>query len=310
MLFIWGIQTGLGDRWWPATFLLYGPRWIWAAPLALLVPAAIGFNRRALIPTLLGAVVVLFPIMGLCVPWRAALARGGSGKAIRVLTCNVQGRSLDAGALADLIEIERPDIVALQEWDDDYCEAVFRAPGWNVGVYRGICVASRHPVEAGEVLGPKLLGTTAFLVRCRVKTPAGEVVLHDIHLETPRQGIEAVLRDPSGGVPTLQANTALRLSVSEIAGRLVGDPAEPASLVVGDFNLPGDSPIFRRTWSRYHDAFAEAGWGFGSTKFTRWFGARIDHILSGPAWRPRRCRVGPYVGSDHRPLLADLDAAP
>src|SRR5258708_6534574 len=27
-----------GDRWWPTTFIVYGPRWAWALPAAILVP--------------------------------------------------------------------------------------------------------------------------------------------------------------------------------------------------------------------------------------------------------------------------------
>ena len=38
----------------------------------------------------------------------------------------------------------------------------------------------------------------------------------------------------------------------------------------------------------------------------RVFGVRIDHVLTGDGWRCRRCWVGPDVGSDHLPLLADL----
>jgi endonuclease/exonuclease/phosphatase (EEP) superfamily protein YafD len=33
---------------------------------------------------------------------------------------------------------------------------------------------------------------------------------------------------------------------------------------------------------------------------------RIDHILAGPGWRCRRCRVGPDAGSPHRPVIADM----
>ena len=37
-----------GDRWWPATLLLYAPRWPWAVPLGALVPAAALARRRLL----------------------------------------------------------------------------------------------------------------------------------------------------------------------------------------------------------------------------------------------------------------------
>jgi hypothetical protein len=39
-----------GDRWWTASMLLFGPRWLLSLPLFLLVPAAAVFNRRLLLP--------------------------------------------------------------------------------------------------------------------------------------------------------------------------------------------------------------------------------------------------------------------
>ena len=81
---------------------------------------------------------------------------------------------------------------------------------------------------------------------------------------------------------------------------------EGPTVIVGDFNLTDDSAIYRRYWSRYRDAFATAGLGWGYTKFTRRIGVRIDHVLAGPGWQFRNCWVGPDVGSDHRPVLADV----
>jgi endonuclease/exonuclease/phosphatase (EEP) superfamily protein YafD len=80
-----------------------------------------------------------------------------------------------------------------------------------------------------------------------------------------------------------------------------------ALLIAGDFNLPPESAIFRASWGGYTDAFPAAGCGYGYTKFTRWWGARIDHVLAGAGWQVRDCTVGPDVGSDHRPVLATLE---
>ena len=89
----------------------------------------------------------------------------------------------------------------------------------------------------------------------------------------------------------------------------------PASMILaGDFNMPVDSTIYRDVWNRYANAFSTSGFGFGHTKHTDvrgWrFGIRIDHILTGPGWWPKRCRVGPDIGSDHLPLLVDLVVRP
>jgi endonuclease/exonuclease/phosphatase family metal-dependent hydrolase len=76
---------------------------------------------------------------------------------------------------------------------------------------------------------------------------------------------------------------------------------------MGDFNMPTDSGIYQQFWSDFQDAHSKAGFGLGSTKKTRWFGIRIDHILAGSEWKILRSWVAtPAQGSDHAPLVADL----
>ena len=68
-------------------------------------------------------------------------------------------------------------------------------------------------------------------------------------------------------------------------------------ILAGDFNMPADSTVYRATWGRFNNAFSRSGFGFGHTErpgsFGWLFGVRIDHILSGPHWRPCRCWVRP-----------------
>ena len=77
-------------------------------------------------------------------------------------------------------------------------------------------------------------------------------------------------------------------------------------LVVGDFNTPPESPIFDEVWDGYTDAFSAAGWGWGYTFFGTKTMVRIDHILASRAWGVTACRVGQFIGSPHRPVIADL----
>jgi endonuclease/exonuclease/phosphatase (EEP) superfamily protein YafD len=77
-------------------------------------------------------------------------------------------------------------------------------------------------------------------------------------------------------------------------------------LVAGDFNLPVESRIYRESWGGFINAFSRSGRGFGFTRFNGWIRVRIDHVLAGPGWRVDRAWVGPDVGSDHRPVVADL----
>ena len=90
LLAVWLLLRLGGDRWWFATVILFGPRWLCAVPLAVLVPTA-GLIRRRLLWVLAAAAIVVFgPAMGFCIPWaRLTAARGPS---LRILTCNVKGK--------------------------------------------------------------------------------------------------------------------------------------------------------------------------------------------------------------------------
>ena len=70
--------------------------------------------------------------------------------------------------------------------------------------------------------------------------------------------------------------------------------------------MPDDSAIYRRDWGAFPNAFSTAGSGFGTSKVTRWFGVRIDHVLLGPGWECDRAFVGPHIAGDHRPVVVDL----
>jgi endonuclease/exonuclease/phosphatase (EEP) superfamily protein YafD len=130
--------------------------------------------------------------------------------------------------------------------------------------------------------------------------------LFNVHLATPREGAEAMLENPWDGLPVLQECLAVQWHESDVARRWV-DRVGRSVILAGDFNLPVESAIYGVFWSGFTDAFSSSGLGFGPTKFTRWYGARIDHVLAGDGWRARRCWVGPDVGSDHRPVIANLE---
>jgi endonuclease/exonuclease/phosphatase family metal-dependent hydrolase len=299
---LWALLGTVGDRWWLATAVMYGPRWIWAAPMAVLVPAAAAFRPRFLWLLLVTAIVIIGPVMGFCVPW-PSLGSAPDGFAIRVLTCNVGG-GLRPADLARVIAEAGADIVALQEGHMQLLPAEAWPVGWTVQT----TVASRYPIRRVEKLSRRMLGGAGFVTRFDLETPGGLVHFVNLHLQSVRNGLQPMIfsrHRPWRAASELAANIDLRARESEAASGWVSEVSDPV-LIAGDFNLPVDSDIYQRCWSSYTDAFTSAGLGFGYTWFSRWHGVRIDHILAGPGWRVRRCWVGPDVGSDHRPVVADL----
>jgi endonuclease/exonuclease/phosphatase family metal-dependent hydrolase len=305
LLGLWLLIRLGADRWWLPTLVIYGPRWVWTLPLGVFVPGALWLRPRCLLVLAGCLVVVAGPVMGLCLPWRQLLAADAYGPKVRVLTCNVDNTHLNARALRALLEDVRPDVVALQEWVDEHEAPLFGHTDWHVRGGMGLCLATRHPVRHVDALTDEH-GWRDLITRDDLDTPAGTIPFFNVHLGTPREGLQAVLESRWKALPELRANLLHRAQESATVSRWVGR-SDSHLLVAGDFNMPTDSTIYRGCWSQFADAFTMTGLGLGHSKFTPWFGVRIDHILSGPGWRCRQCWVGPYVGSDHRPVIADLE---
>ena len=306
------IMWSFGDRWWPATALLFMGRWVFLLPLVVLAPAAVLLRRRLLFPLLLGALVTLGPIMGA----RTGVGRlmpPPEGMPVRVVTFNVAGGRTVALDLALLLELWAADVVLFQECGEALAAMTGRIPGWN-GHHAGpLCMLTRFPIVRAEPMDRRALenvkqdqaagiGGAGFVVRYTLATPRGPISVTNMHLETARKGFEGLM---SGDVEQLQLNTMLRNLESTLARRWV-DAARGPSLVAGDFNTPVESRIFQDHWGDFADSFTRVGVGLGTTKYNGWIRIRIDHVLSDAAWRSTKARVWRDLGSDHRAMVVDL----
>jgi Endonuclease/Exonuclease/phosphatase family len=150
------------------------------------------------------------------------------------------------------------------------------------------------------------IGGSGDVARYFVQTPSGPVNITNLHLETPRKGLEGLL---DGGLERLAGNTELRTIESRLARRWV-DAGTLPTLVMGDFNTPVESRIFQDSWGDFTDAFSQVGFGFGMTKNNGRIRVRIDHVLTGEGWYVDHATVGRDLGSDHLPLIVDLTLAP
>jgi endonuclease/exonuclease/phosphatase (EEP) superfamily protein YafD len=309
LLLLWLFLHVAGDRWWLATLILFGPRWIWALPLGVLIPAAALFRRRSLWVLGTAAIVVVGPIMGLCLGGGES-ATPNAVLRLRVLTCNTQGEQLDNDALTRLISATQPDIVALQEWRPPRPPAVFADEQWHILRFEDFVVGSRFPIEILHVASPQHEAQHhGAAVACEVQTPGQSLRFFCVHLTSPHGVFRNALHLHRHGWAQVQYNIMLRREEAEDLDEQAAQADGPV-LLAGDFNLPSDSTIYRQNFASFTDAFADAGVGFGWTYYEKWTVTRIDHILCGPGWRCSRCWIGPDVGSDHRPLLAELHWTP
>ncbi|HEX2972473.1 MAG TPA: endonuclease/exonuclease/phosphatase family protein [Tepidisphaeraceae bacterium] len=308
VLTFWLVMYFGTDRWWVATALMFGPRWVLATPLLLLIPAALAFHWRSLAILGIAAVIVLLPVMGFRIPWRPAFQQNAAELRLRLVTCNIHRYWLSGTGLRDLITTTQADVVALQEWTSRHESAAFGDAQWHTLRDDELFLASRYPIRKFKdlVLTQKDSG---IAVCYELQTPTEPVYLINLHLMSPHPALESLIeRDPAAPARIEQNSSRRREEsrlISEFAAKLPGPV-----LLAGDFNTPTDSTIYRECWSQFGNAFCTAGTGFGFTYYTRLMRTRIDHILTGPGWQCRRSWVGPAIGSPHRPVIAELHHTP
>ena len=308
------IACQLGDRVWWALPFLYGPRWFLALPLFGVLPWLLVAPRRGIAPASIAAVVVLFGLLDV----RLGLGRltVGTGTPFRVLELNAGAGSGGAPPIPGLLaEFARhsPDLIVVAECGNGVIrEALRTLRGYQFRVSEtSLCMLSRGHILEWSERNPMDIwkeGGAGAIVRAVVQTAAGPVRIGLVHLETPRNALDNY--GDLSTIPTLgnvtRANIRQRDEESRDARAWIFTGPDLPTIVAGDFNLPAESAIFRRYWGEYRNAFGRAGLGSGHTKRTRWWGVRIDHILTSSDIGTRQSFIGRDVGSDHLPVVADL----
>jgi endonuclease/exonuclease/phosphatase (EEP) superfamily protein YafD len=213
------------------------------------------------------------------------------GEGARTLVwCNVWQKRAPVDRLAELARDEGTDIVALSEPPLDLSDAdlgalfpehphIARAQPSEPRKYDArLIVLSRAPLAAFEVRTPDRAPRKPFAV---LRPEGSDLTLILAHAST------------SAGPGLPGRRDASFEQVAAAAGE-----AEGRWLALGDFNaapwtpdfdmLPGRrlGPCFRRTWRA----------------FPPFYGLPLDHALVGPK-ATGEMRLGPWIGSDHRPLI-------
>jgi endonuclease/exonuclease/phosphatase (EEP) superfamily protein YafD len=297
-----------GDRWWPATMVLFGPRWLVALPLILLVPIAPFARWRSVSGLLVAIAVVLFPVMHFQVPVQRILPHK-PGPTLRILTCNTHGRELDGVALGRFIEETHPDIVNLQEWNNLNTRKVFTGKDWHLAGEGELLLASRFNIRRVQTIGGSRWGWNGAATRFEVDAPTGTLSLVNVHLESPHQAfLKALHRSPETEAQITRNSQQRLRQATDLAN--AAQAVGGGIILAGDFNMPADSTIYQQTLAPLNNAFSISGLGFGWSYYVKLTVTRIDHILTGDSWRPIKSWTGPPVGSPHRPLVADLEWIP
>jgi endonuclease/exonuclease/phosphatase (EEP) superfamily protein YafD len=259
-----------------AGWLAFGPRWLdarWfdAALIALLVLAC-----------------VIVPDLG------AARRAVPDGAPVRVLEVNVLRSNRSFQQVARLIADEQPDLVALVEvdarWLAELAPALAAYPA-RIEAPRddnfGLALYARGALAGGgEHLGSRLPSIVAEAQHGRARFA--------VVVEHPFPPLTGALYDDQ-----LRHFDAVAERVRGLAGPFV---------IVGDLNSTPWSRAYARLRGGTGACDSRAGFGVqASYPAEGWLlGIPIDHVLVSCAIGVRDRRIGPDVGSDHLPVIADL----
>jgi len=246
----------------------------------------------------------------------------GEVATLRVMTLNVFSPSDAHGEVIALVREEAPAVIAFQEitgtWERVLTEALAADYPYRLVRPRsdhfGMALFSRHPMVAtvdflGELQLPVIdarvtaLGRTWRIVNAHPRAPSLNAESHRHRDEYIRQLAARVGDVCPSPPPDPGAGRDSTLTPPAAPDRSPG-----VCVVLGDFNASQWSAAmrdFRRGTDLRHSA---VGHGLHLTWPTSapLFSVPLDHILVSDQVWVVDSRVGPVVGSDHRPVLADL----
>ncbi|HJY37245.1 MAG TPA: endonuclease/exonuclease/phosphatase family protein [Steroidobacteraceae bacterium] len=269
------------------------------ALLFLVVAIALFALRAPLLGAVsaLGAVFAAIPIvsyMGV----QTARAESGS-PSFRVVTFNTWFRNRDYAAIGRFLEKTQPDVIVLEERDRQEAQRLGEyltsyPHSFNELRPHGVVIFARWPIVSAESLPLAEGGVLAARVTLDWRG-------------TPITVLGAHLHWPLGPTNSRLRNTELASIATFAAAH-----SEPL-IVAGDFNVTPWSRHFRATLERSGLNDSAAGHGLAPSWPAQFppLGIRIDHCWVSRHWRSTDVRLGPSsLGSDHLPLIADLEFTP
>ncbi|MGE0747233.1 MAG: endonuclease/exonuclease/phosphatase family protein [Rhodospirillales bacterium] len=301
------LATGAGflSAWWWVFDLFVHFRPHLAAAGLVLALAALALRRRgAAVAAVLLAAVNLAPVLPYLGPAAAQAAAPSAN--LRVLTFNLHGESTDPAALRALVEAEDPDLVVLTELPRDmrpvtaalgrglpHRLVALRYTSFDIGLFSRWRLGEARVDRSVERSFPVVYADV-----CNDAAWAGCVRVVALHASRP-------FRRTPGGYADARPWQDGQLALAE---RFAAEAPDGRALVVGDLNLTPWSPRFGTLLDRGGLYDTARGRRLSATWASPlpFIGLMIDHVLASPGIVAVDSRVGPDLGSDHRPVVADL----
>ncbi len=302
------------DRWWWSGLNLYLPQWIWAVPSVVLIPFIFAYLRRWIWVPIGCILYVVGPLMGFCYPVRLSTAPIISGQSLRVMTYNVKWGKESWQAIVQHIHENDPDLALFQDAGTGYVPTLQKLlPGWHIRAESQYIILSRLPIVNQSFLtitSPLGDFPNTILFRCDILLGKRIIPVYDLHLLSPRVGLNDIRYYKDDGIDGLLNNVDRRVRQADAVAQVLRNQKGPY-ILTGDLNAPVQSMVCRAfNGIGLHDAFSEAGVGYGYTYGhdlrLHYDFMRIDHIMLSKEWQALHSHAGSSLGSQHCPVFADI----
>lgn len=261
-----------------------------AAILFLLVLALL--SRPLRLAAFLAAVVVALDFVSpFLIDW--SRNRGpATGPTLKVISFNWLAEDRDRSDIYAWLKQENPDILAIQEIsgrEDGVSNALYGLLPYHTQPVADVMILSRFPILKQA---NRMINANAML-RAELNVENRRLVVWAIHPYTLKGLDDVKVRD---------------FYLAEVA-RYVSQETEPV-LMMGDFNATRWDPRFAAIVAEgdLHEepALLASPTRMAVRKGIPFFGSPIDHILTSTGNVLSDCHTGPNLGSDHKPLLCNL----
>lgn len=248
--------------------------------------------RRIRIAALLTALVVCAELVSpTVIDWQRN-AGPASGPVLKVISFNWLMGDRDRSDIYAWVKEQNPDILAVQEFIPDergVGMTLFGMFPYHAKPASDIVILSKFPVikQSGKTIGQN------SMARVEINVADRRLVVWGIHPATLKE---------------MQELNARNIYLSNVAD-YVAQETEPV-LMLGDFNASRWDPRFRAIVSN-GELHEEPNLLAPPTRMAvrmgiPFVGAPIDHILTNGRNVLSNCHTGPNLGSDHKPLICNL----
>ena len=251
-----------------------------------------------------------------------------SGMTVRAITLNVSNKPRPLDTIEAWLHEETADIVLLQElpasWPGLQSLRALYPYVASQQMPNASAILSRYPIIATEGFHAGERGFP-YAPRVVVDVNGQAIAVYNASLPAPfrSQG-----RLSLHGIRSRRVNAAWDLLTGydenqrdqELQNLLARADAETLPTILGgDFNVSDQSTEYGRLTERYYDSFRERGIGFGwSYPAVQAFGlppiipaaVRIDYIWHSDGLGAVSAQQGPFLTSDHLPLIVELALIP